>query len=140
MRIRARQHRRRQERITLNLASMIDVTFLLLMYFLQTMIIAPQEDALNPALSVRQQDAAGDRSDFQPQVVAVVRSGNGATYRLGSRLIDSQAALTDALRPLHKESGIFIRVDNDVLVDHAMAALQAAHDAGFEKVTYDPPE
>ncbi len=119
---------------------MIDVTFLLLIYFIQTMIIAPQEDSVSPALRVHDQDAAGERSDFQPQVIEVVRLDGQAVFRLGSQTFSTQRDLTDALRPLPKDAGVFVRVKDDVRVDHAMAALQAAHDAGFEKVTYDPPK
>ena len=53
MRIRARPSRRRAERITLNLASMIDVTFLLLIYFMVTMVLQDQEDHLSPTLQTQ---------------------------------------------------------------------------------------
>lgn len=140
MRIRARKSRRQSGRITLNLASMIDVTFLLLIYFIQTMIIAPEEDSVSPALRVHDRESAGERSDFQPQIIEVVRVDGQTVFRLGSQMFNTQRALTDALQPLPKDAGVFVRVTDDVRVDHAMAALQAAHDAGFEKVTYDPPK
>ena len=61
MRIRHRTNRRRQT-VTLNLASMIDVTFLLLLYFLVTTVLASPEDRLSPALQTRSENAAGPTS------------------------------------------------------------------------------
>ncbi len=40
------------------------------------------------------------------------------------------------LSELPKEAGVFLRVNDDAPVWAAAAALQACHDAGYEKLTY----
>ena len=72
MRIRVRPSRRRPKRITLNLASMIDVTFLLLIYFMVTTVLVDKEDHLSPTLQTQRDAATGEASDFQPQIVEVL--------------------------------------------------------------------
>ncbi len=137
--IRHRTNRRRQT-VTLNLASMIDVTFLLLLYFLVTTVLASPEDRLSPALQTRSENAAGPTSDFQPQILDVVMVDGAPAWRLGGQVIRDRRSLVDALARLHKPAGLFIRVYDDVPVGAAATAFQAGHDAGFEQVTYVPGE
>lgn len=117
---------------------MIDVTFLLLIYFLQTMIVAPDEDQLTPAIQTQDKESTGELQDFQPQIIEVRTISGDFTYRLGSQLFFDAQSLESALRPLPKDTGVFIRVHGDVPAGFAVSALQASHDAGFEKVTYVP--
>ncbi len=119
---------------------MIDVTFLLLLYFLVTTVLARPEDRLSPTLQTQSETAAGPTADFQPQVLDVLMSDGAAVYRLGTRIIADRASLVPALESLHKPSGLFIQVFDDVPVGAAAAALQAGRDAGFEQVTYVPGE
>ena len=48
--------------------------------------------------------------------------------------------LAKALANLPKTAGVFIRVSNQVPVGFAVAAIQAARDAGFDQVTYVPAQ
>ena len=84
--------------------------------------------------------------------------GGGMAYKLGMRLIadpaltgaaalaqpsaygTSKSMLLEALEPLPKEAGVFIKVHEGVPVGFAVAALQVARDAGFDQVTYVPVE
>jgi len=140
MRSLARSSRRRTERLTLNLASMIDVTFLLLIYFLVAMVLVANEDHLSPTLQTQREAGAGVESDFQPQIVEVMRLDGSPVYRLGTRVFRDRAALAEALGPLPKSVGVFINVFDGVPVGHAVAAIQVARDAGFEQVTYVPSQ
>lgn len=137
MRIRYRPGRR-SERITLNLASMIDVTFLLLVYFMLVTVIANQEDKLSPTLQTEQEDASGQSSDFTPQIVEVIVLEGSPAYRLGARVMRDRATLVDAIGKLPKDQGVFVRVADNVDVGFAVAAVQACRDVGFEQVTYVP--
>lgn len=138
MRAGRRKRNMASERITLNLASMIDVIFLLLIYFMVTTIIAPPEDKLSPTLQTRQDDTVGPASDFQPQVIEVRRGADGPEYRLGTRVLPDRASLVEAMSALERDEGVFIRVFDNVPVGFAVAAIQIARDAGFEQVTYVP--
>ncbi len=138
MRIRMKKNRRREDRIVLNLASMIDVTFLLLIYFMVTMIFAPVEDRLQPRIQTKQDSASGQSSDFQPQIIEVLMSEGTPVYRMGTREFRNTEALRQMLEPLPKTAGVFVNVFDEAPVGFAVGALQAAHDAGFEQVTYVP--
>lgn len=140
MRFKQRKSKRRIDRITLNLASMIDVTFLLLIYFMVTTVLARPEDRLNPTLQTKQASASGLSSDFQPQRVEVLLFEGGPAYRMVGRLYRSRSDLLAALTPLPKQPGVFIDVSDEVPVGFAVAAIQTARDAGFEQVTYVPAE
>jgi biopolymer transport protein ExbD len=140
MRIRARPSRRRLDRITLNLASMIDVTFLLLIYFMVTMVLTAQEDHLSPTLQTQRDAASAEMSDFQPQIIDVLVLDGAPAYRLGPRVIRERGGLAQALDGLPTSVGVFINVYDGVPVGFAVAAIQVARDAGFEQVTYVPAQ
>jgi len=121
----------------LNMASMIDATFLLLAFFLFTTGIQGRESRLSPNLAVRS-SAAGAASDLQPQVVEALVVDGTPGYRLGERVARDRVSLVAALEPLDRGQGLFVRVHPGVSVGFAAAALQAGRDAGFAQVTYVP--
>ncbi|MGI9013751.1 MAG: biopolymer transporter ExbD [Phycisphaerales bacterium] len=131
---------KKRTRILLNLSSMIDIVFLLLLYFLVTMVITTPEDRLSSGLQARSEEASGQRSDFQPQVVEVAMIEGAAGYRMGSRIFRDAASLRTALDELQKDSGLFIQVGGGPLTGFVVAAFQAGHDAGFKQVTYVVPK
>jgi biopolymer transport protein ExbD len=120
----------------LNLASMIDATFLLLAFFLLTSGAGLNESKLSPNLRVEQ--GTGKKDDLEPQVVEVVRSGEVTVFRLGSAEHPDRASLAEAVARLPREGGLFVRVYPGVNVGAAATAIQVARDAGFEAVTYVP--
>jgi biopolymer transport protein ExbD len=138
MRIRIRPSRRRKAQIALNLASMIDVTFLLLIYFMVAMVLAENEDHLSPTLQTQQTKESGSEQDFQPQVIEVLVLEGAPAYRLGDRVFREREGLRAALDPLPKSVGVFVHVFDGVSVGFAVASIQVARDAGFEQVTYVP--
>ena len=137
---RRRRHHRDTKRITLNLASMIDVTFLLLIYFLVTTVLMPQEDALSPLLQTEREGAAGADDDFEPQILDVAQIDGAPGYRMGARIMRDRDELALVLDELPRGPGLFVRVEGDVPVGFAVTAIQLARDAGFEQVTYVPQD
>jgi biopolymer transport protein ExbD len=121
---------------TLNLASMIDATFLLLAFFVFTTGQGLNEARLSPNLRVEQGTEAKD--DLEPQVLEVVRAEGAVVFRLGSVELTDRAALMVALEALPKEPGLCVRVAAGVDVGSAAMAIQCARDVGFEAVTYVP--
>jgi biopolymer transport protein ExbD len=120
----------------ISLASMIDVTFLLLAYFVITSGSGVNESKLSPNLRVQQGSEVQD--DLEPQVLEVLRVDGVPVFRLGSVDLATRAELVAALDPLPREKGLFVRVHAGVEVAAAAAAIQCARDAGFEAVTYVP--
>lgn len=137
---RSRRPRGSLSRITLNLASMIDVTFLLLIYFMVTTVLAPDERLLDSAIRQERDGAATDVRDFQPQRLQVTRDGDIPIWRIGQRVMGDREELDAVLAELPSEEGIVIVVDDGVPVDFAVAAMQSARDAGFEEVAYVPQQ
>ncbi len=122
----------------LPMTSMIDVVFLLLIFFLVTASFAPDEGRLDAALQT--EGPALTSVDLQPQVVVVEMGASGPVYRIGARLAVTPAELTAILKQLPKEAGVAVRVNGDVPVGAAAAAMQSAHDAGFIKRSYVPTQ
>ena len=137
MRIRVKKSRRSVDRITLNMASMIDVVFLLLIFFMVTQATVTPEDRLSPTLQTLDEEASRE-SDFQQQIVDVTMVEGKPVYRIGQRDLATKAELVEALRPLRLESGLIISVADQTPVEFAYDAIQAAHDAGFDEVAYVP--
>jgi biopolymer transport protein ExbD len=122
----------------LPLTSLIDVVFLLLIYFLITSRMTPQENRLASALSAPATSAARSRSPFQPQVVTLRSAGSGFVYVVGDREVATRPALQALLQRLPKDDGLFIKTPADVPVHAVTSAMQCAQDAGFTKVSYVP--
>lgn len=123
---------------SLPLIGMIDVFFLLLVYFLTSATITPAEEELAAALSAERTDASA--ASLEPQVVVVGNRGSGAPFTVSGVSITTQAELARLLGGLPKEPGVFVRADDDARVADVAAALQACNDAGFERITYVAPE
>ena len=138
MRIRRAPSRRGLDRITINLASMIDVSFILLFYFLVAAMFEDPENRLSTGLQTQSANAATPTGDFQSQVIEVRMVENQPAYKIGQHVCRDRASLAAALAPLPKSQGAFVKVFDHVAVGFAVAAVQIAHDAGFEQVTYVP--
>ena len=136
MRVRRKASRQRPRSITLNLASMIDVTFLLLLYFLVTTVLAKPEDRLSPSLQTIADSATGPSADFQPQVVEVLRIEGVPVFRIGNEILRDRSELRAALERLYKPVGVFISPSDEAPVRFVASAIQTARDAGFKQVTY----
>ncbi|KAA0216916.1 MAG: biopolymer transporter ExbD [Leptolyngbya sp. PLA3] len=122
--------------ISLPMTSMIDVVFLLLIFFLVTANFSEREDRLEA--TIQSERSGSGPSDLQPQIVSVQMSGGHVVFRVGERAVQTGAALRVLLEQLPKEAGVAIKVDDRVPIQAAATALQAAHDAGFIKRTYVP--
>lgn len=123
-----------RNRPLINMASMIDVTFLLLSFFLVTSGMGRLEGRLSSALGT----SSGAAGDLQAVVIEVHGSPGAIWFRVAGRRLDGTDALREALRPLPREPGAAVRVHEGPGVADAAAALQLVRDAGFERVSYAP--
>ena len=122
----------------LPLTSMIDVVFLLLIFFLVTANFTPEEHKLPAAL---QTDGGGVRSsDLQPQIITIRMQGAAPVFTMGEVVISDGKSLEKFLATLPKEPGIAIRSEPDVPISAIAAALQAARNAGFQRRSYVPSQ
>ena len=137
MRFSASKHRHKLNRAAVNLSSMIDVTFLLLVYFIVTTVLATPEDLLSPALKV-EEGTSLTQEDLEPQIIEVKMQNGAPVYAIGEHICSDRNSLIDVISTLPIEPGLIIRVGNEVPVGFAIAAIQIARDANFDKVTYVP--
>ena len=136
---RASKKRRRSAQLgALPLTSMIDVVFLLLIFFLVTANFSKQEHKLPAAL---QTDGGGVRtSDLQPQILEIRMQDGDPIFVMGEVAISGGASLESFLKSLPKEPGVAIRSQPDVPISAIASALQAARNAGFQKRSYVPSD
>jgi len=132
-----KNNRRRINKGALNLSSMIDVTFLLLIYFIVTTVFTPPEDALAPALKV-EEGTSSQEQDYEPQIVTVSLQEGSPAYQIGEQVLRDRQQFSALIDKLPREPGIIIRVTDDVPVGFAVTAVQESRNAGFERVTYVP--
>jgi len=137
MRFNRYRKRRKINKAAVNMSSMIDVTFLLLVYFLVTTVLTPPEDELSPALQT-EEGASSEQYELDPQIIQVSSEGDVQIYKVGNRLVPDRHSLGELLAQLPHEPGLIVKVDGSTDVAFAIAAIQEARDAGFERVTYVP--
>jgi biopolymer transport protein ExbD len=121
----------------LPMTPMIDVVFLLLIFFMVTVSASTPESDLASTLKP-QSEQQGAAADFQPQIISVEREGDMVFYHLGSHKLTSRRELARLLAELPKASGVVVKVSNNVPVEAAAGTLQTCKDAGFTKVSYVP--
>jgi biopolymer transport protein ExbD len=121
----------------MQMTSMIDCVFLLLIFFMVTSSFLPAERELDPAVKLQQ--VAGHHADLTPAVIEVLEGPAGGQLRLGSRLVPDLATLTSLLRQLdNPQDGAIVLVDDAASFDLAAGAIQACKAAGFLLVSYVP--
>ncbi|MFI4881855.1 MAG: ExbD/TolR family protein [Phycisphaerales bacterium JB064] len=136
MRVRPRSNR--DEGGDLPLTPLIDVVFLLLIYFMVTATITPPESRV--ASTLQGERGAGQQRDLKPQIVTIDLTEGTVTYRLGSRVFADRNTLSAALEQLPKEGGLFVRVTDRAPWSAVAGVMQDALDAGFVKRTYVPAD
>lgn len=123
----------------LPMTSLIDVVFLLLIYFIVTSTMSPAEAELTSGLQTERRNASA-ASDTQPQIVIVDVVQGQPAFIMGSRVMRTKSELVAVLKKLPRESGVFVKVKDFAPVQAAATALQAVRDAGFVRVTYVPAD
>jgi len=131
------RHDHADERDLLPMTSLIDVVFLLLIYFMVTASFTARENDLASALRADEQ-GTGRASDLLPQILSVELAGDAVVYRIGERALSDRASLVEMLSRLNKDMGVFVKASNVVPIEATATALQSCTDAGFVKVTYVP--
>ena len=139
MRLNSPQTRRRPTRIELSMTSMIDVVFLLLIFFLVTTTFVRPERQLPSNLHRESGAAPQQPSDLQPALIHISRQGDRILFQLGAIRTERLEALRPALEQFdNKSDGAFVRVSNDVPFEVVAQAIGLCRDSGFVSVAYVP--
>jgi len=128
------------QKIELSMTSMIDVVFLLLIFFMTTASFVKTERQLDTNIK-NQDSSSSSASDMEPAIVEIVKSGGQFVYRIGAREVRDAAELTSVLRQFpSKLDGAYVKVNDDAPFRVTAAAIQSCKDADFTTVTYVPPK
>jgi biopolymer transport protein ExbD len=130
--------RRKREPVQLDLTPLIDVVFLLLIFFLVTAAYANGEQTVIPV--ELPQGTSGDASPEDEQVTIVVRGATDFVLQTasGATALEGDAeALRVALEAIHEASpgaSVFLRGDRSVSYGTVMEVLDVARTIGFPRV------
>lgn len=120
------------------MTSMIDVVFLLLVFFLVTTSFNRPEHRLRSAITA---DSAADAGsgDLEPAIIDIVADGESFQYRIG----DVRSADLEPIRQVlqtfrNKETGAYVRVIDAAPFDWPARAIAACKQSGFELISYVP--
>ena len=137
----------RGSKLELSMTSMIDVVFLLLIFFVMTLSVVKTERELQSTLKTSKSNAS-QQSDFEPAIIDIVPKGGAFAFQIGSQEVvptspekdlEELKRILDPFPPLAKGYGAFIRVPDEAPFQMPATAIQAAKAAGFgKKVTYVP--
>ncbi|MBW8883502.1 MAG: biopolymer transporter ExbD [Planctomycetia bacterium] len=131
-------NRRHGSKIDLQMTSMIDCVFLLLIFFMVTSNFNRTERELDTGLATETRTVKAS-GDLAPIIVEVIRGDGGFVFKVGGRQIASREELTVVLRKIeNKLDGAFVRATDEAPFLLASGAIQACKDAGFLKTTYAP--
>jgi len=139
MRLATARHRE-AGRIELSMTAMIDVVFLLLIFFLVTTSFTKAERQLRPVIQVQERNATRSSAGrLEPAVVEVLPLDAGAAFRVGGRELSSIDELTRLLDAFdNKDEGAFVMVHDGAPFEQTAVALQACRTSGFPSVSYVP--
>ena len=133
------RQRSHTHRIELSMTSMIDVVFLLLIFFLVTTTFIAPERQLKSNIKTQQQSANPDPVDLEPAVIDITMAGDQPVYRLGAIETQDLAELDPVLKSFpNKHNGAFVRAADRVPFESPVLAVNACRNAGFSSITYIP--
>ncbi|MGC3871974.1 ExbD/TolR family protein [Halomonas sp. GXIMD04776] len=122
--------RHRRDSVDVNLTPLIDVVFLLLIFFMvSTTFESPRALELTLPSS-----ASATAQDASPVILSITQAGE---YRLGEQTLDSAQALHDALMSQAdsaREQGLVIEADAQTTHETVVAALDEAAALGIQRV------
>ena len=133
--------RRKQEHVLpqLNMAAMIDVVFLLLIFFMCTSSISLIEGSLPGQVSHLGPSSGQELDDMLPYIVRLERVPDGVLVRLEDRPCATFEDLFDRLRETYTLSGegpVLIKGQGSVPYGYMVAALDTCRRAGFRRVAF----
>ena len=139
MRLSNRNFLSRRPSLEISMTSMIDVVFLLLIFFLVTTTFIKPEQQLNSAIKVERTDAGIQQKDLEPAVLDLFVIKDRVIFQLGARQTTDLNELKRVVESFaNKDDGAFVRVSGDVAFDHAAQAIGMFKSCGFKNVSYLP--
>ncbi len=129
----------RGTRMELSMTSMIDVVFLLLIFFIVTTTFVRPEREIKSLIRVNEKKSAKQVSNLEPAIVDIVMQNSQVLFRTGALRTNNLDEIKKLLNGFeNKSEGAFVRVDGEVPYEAAAQAIGACRAAGFSSVSYLP--
>jgi biopolymer transport protein ExbD len=123
----------------LSMTSMIDVVFLLLIFFIVTTTFVRPEREIKSLIRVNEKKSAKQVSNLEPAIVDIVMQNSQVLFRTGALRTNNLDEIKKLLNGFeNKSEGAFVRVDGEVPYEAAAQAIGACRAAGFSSVSYLP--
>lgn len=122
----------------IDLTSLLDVIFILLIFFLVTASFTQTEDQSMP-VDLPQGSHAGE-IEAQEELTVYIEADGTVTFRMDEEILAENIAATDlvdrlrAVRETHGQRPLFLRGDENVRYGEVIRVLDASREAGFVKV------
>ena len=127
------------KRLELSMTSMIDVVFLLLIFFLVTTTFVRPEREVASAIKVNERRSAASQSTLEPAIIDVFPQNSQVVFRIGAVTTNDLEEIKNILSEFeNKSEGAFVRVDGEVPYESAAQAIGACKAGGFSSVSYLP--
>ena len=127
----------RTSRMELSMTSMIDVVFLLLIFFIVTTTFVRPERQVISAIKVNPKTASAEMSNLDPAIVDIFRQNSQVVFRIGAIQTNDLEQVKKRLQSFeNKSEGAFVRVAGDVPFEAAARAVGACRASGFSSVSY----
>jgi len=124
----------------LEMAPMIDVVFLLLIFFMVTATFRQFETQMRSAMAEQKPSLGPNaKADFENVLIDIRDVGGEVVYACGTRQCRSLSELRRVMSALPVQGEVFVRAAPSVPIDHPVAAIRVAKDAGFRQVCFLSP-
>jgi biopolymer transport protein ExbD len=131
--------RKHRNGLELSMTSMIDVVFLLLIFFIVTTTFVRPERQIQSAIRVNESRETTDISNLDPAIIEIVRLGPEVVFKIGAIQTNDLDEIKTILRDFdNKSEGAFIRVADNVPFEAAAQAIGVCKASGFPTVSYLP--
>ncbi len=133
-----RSPNRRRDDVQLDLTPLIDVVFLLLIFFLVTAAYASGEQTVIPV--ELPQGTSGDQAAEDEQVTVIVRTDDEVLVRSAdgsevvARGLDEVRATLEEVRGANPDASVFLRGDRGASYGTVMEVLDVTRTIGFPRV------
>jgi len=139
MRLGSHHFSNRVPTLEFSMTSMIDVVFLLLIFFLVTTTFIQPERQLDSNIRVEKAEAGFQEDDLEPAILDLFVVEERVIYQFGARQTSKLEELQRVLENFdNKSDGGFVRVGFGVAFDHAAKAIGLFKASGFTHVSYLP--
>ena len=125
----------------LSMTSMIDVVFLLLIFFIVTTTFTRPEREIASAIKVNEQKSTQQDSNLEPAIVDIFLRNSQVQFRVGAVQTNDLKQIKTLLNGFtNKSEGAFVRVAGNVPYEAAAQTIGACRASGFKSVSYLPLE